>query len=280
MRAGTGLDELAGNADLAARLSDTAFQHVADTQLSSNLLDVDSLALVGEARIARDDKQRFEARERSDDVLDHPVREVFLLGIARHVLEWQHRDGRLIGKWQWLFGVRGRTGYNGRSRSTMIPRFCCIDSHGAVDVFQLPLAEVVECKIGLAPHLLEGTAGQADPTRHALVLDACRDVDAIAADVLLVNYAIADIDTDTKDHVGAAAFRIPADHLLLNGHRTGDCIHRAGELDQHPVAGSLDDTTVMRGDHRIDQFASVRFQRLQGSNLVGAHQTTVASNVG
>ena len=49
MRPGSGLDELAGDTDLAAGLSDTAFEHVADAQLSSYLLDFDSLALVGEA---------------------------------------------------------------------------------------------------------------------------------------------------------------------------------------------------------------------------------------
>src|SRR5258705_12605750 len=96
MCSGSSLDELAGDTDLAASLPDTAFEHVADAQLSSNLLDFDSLALVGEARIARDNEKRFEARERGDDVLDHPIREVFLLGIAGHVLEWQDSDGGLV----------------------------------------------------------------------------------------------------------------------------------------------------------------------------------------
>jgi hypothetical protein len=51
--------------------------------LPSNLLDLDNLALVGEARITSDDEQRFEPRERGDDVFHHAIREVFLLGIAR-----------------------------------------------------------------------------------------------------------------------------------------------------------------------------------------------------
>src|SRR5215831_7173853 len=98
MCSGSGLDELACDTDLAASLSDTAFERVADAQLSSDLLDVNSLSLVGEARIAGDDKKRFEARERGDDVLHHAICEVFLLGIARHVLEWQHGNGRLVRK--------------------------------------------------------------------------------------------------------------------------------------------------------------------------------------
>ena len=55
------------------------------------------------ARIASDYEQRFETRERGDDLLNHSVREVFLFGVAAHVLERQHGDGGLV--WEW----RGRT---------------------------------------------------------------------------------------------------------------------------------------------------------------------------
>jgi hypothetical protein len=41
--------------------------------LPSNLLDLDNLALVGEARITSDDEQRFEPRERGDDVFHHAI---------------------------------------------------------------------------------------------------------------------------------------------------------------------------------------------------------------
>ena len=49
MCTGSGLDQLAGDTDFAARLSDTALQDIADAQFSSDLLNLDSLPLVGEA---------------------------------------------------------------------------------------------------------------------------------------------------------------------------------------------------------------------------------------
>src|SRR6266480_5007982 len=103
MCSGSGIDELAADTDLAASCSDAAFEHVPHTEFTADLLDVDSLALVGEARIARDDEQRFEPRERGDDVLDHTIREVFLLWVAGQILERQDGDGRLVGEREgWL----------------------------------------------------------------------------------------------------------------------------------------------------------------------------------
>ena len=49
MRAGRGVDQLPGDADLVAGLADAAFEHVADAELAADLFDVDRLALVGEA---------------------------------------------------------------------------------------------------------------------------------------------------------------------------------------------------------------------------------------
>ena len=62
MRAGRGIDELAGDAHPAARLAHAAFEHVADAELAPDLLHVHRPALVGEARIARDDEQPAHAR--------------------------------------------------------------------------------------------------------------------------------------------------------------------------------------------------------------------------
>ena len=98
MRAGFGFDQLRGDAQPGARLAHAALQHVAHAEFAPDLPDVDRLALVGEARIARDHEQPLDARQAGDDVLDHPVDEIFLLRIAAHVLERQHRDRGLVGK--------------------------------------------------------------------------------------------------------------------------------------------------------------------------------------
>ena len=93
MRAARDIDQLAGYPDLSSRLADAAFEHITNAQLLADLLDVDRFALKGEARVARDDEQRLEARQSSDDVLDDSVREIFLLRIAAHVLKRQDREG-------------------------------------------------------------------------------------------------------------------------------------------------------------------------------------------
>ena len=68
-----------------------AFEDVAHAQFLCHLLHVDRLALVGEGRIAGDDEEPRQSRDRRRDLLDHAVDEIFLLGISGHVLEWQHR---------------------------------------------------------------------------------------------------------------------------------------------------------------------------------------------
>src|SRR6478735_1157976 len=71
MRAGRGLDQLTGNADLVAGPTDTALEPIAHAEFAADMLDVDRFSLVGEGRIAGDDEQRPETRQRGDDLLDH-----------------------------------------------------------------------------------------------------------------------------------------------------------------------------------------------------------------
>src|SRR5262245_36570710 len=102
MRATVRVDELSSDANARHCLADAAFQHVANTKLSTNLSYVELLAFVKEAGIACDYEKPLSTRERGYDVFDHPVSKVVLLGIAAHVLEWQHGDRRLVGKRQLL----------------------------------------------------------------------------------------------------------------------------------------------------------------------------------
>ena len=108
MGAGRRIDELAGDAHAVRGLAHAAFEHVAHAELAADLPHVDGAALVGEARIAGDHEQPANARQRGDDVLDHAVGEILLLGVAAHVLERQHGDRRLVGQRErasgWLAG--------------------------------------------------------------------------------------------------------------------------------------------------------------------------------
>ena len=82
MRAGERVDQLPGDADLIATFAHRAFEHVAHAQFTSDLLHIDSLPLVGEARISGDDEEPSNAGQRRDDFLDHTIDEIFLIEVA------------------------------------------------------------------------------------------------------------------------------------------------------------------------------------------------------
>ena len=64
-------------------------------------------------------------------------------------------------------------------------------------------------------------------------------------------------------------------HFDRAAHRVDD----AAELDEHAVAGALDDAPVMHGDGRIDQIAAQGAQPREGAILVGAGEPAVADDV-
>ena len=95
--AGGCVDELGGDPDPAAGLAHAPFEHMAHAEALADLADVDVLALERESRIAGDDEELRELRQRGDDVLGNAVGEIFLFGIPAHVGEGQHGDRRMGG---------------------------------------------------------------------------------------------------------------------------------------------------------------------------------------
>ena len=124
-----------------------------------------------------------------DDVLDHAVGEILLLGIAAHVLERQHGDRRLVGQWQcWC----------GRLGVALLAECDPIDPHRTRDVLQALLAGVDEVGRHLALHLPPGVLGDRNAARFGDAFDPRRDVDAVAEDVLALDDDIADVDPDPE----------------------------------------------------------------------------------
>jgi hypothetical protein len=81
------------------------------------------------------------------------------------------------------------------------------------------------------------------------------------------------------DPFGGGCPGIAPDHLLLHLGRAAQGIYHAGEFNEQPVAGRLDQPTAMCGDLGVDQFAAERLQPCQRAFLAGAHQPAIASNV-
>src|ERR1700733_9376232 len=84
---------------VAATLHRT-FEHIADVQLTPDLLHVDSFALEGERRVARDHERASDARQVRGEALGHAISEIVLLRIATDVREREHYNGQA--------GCRGR----------------------------------------------------------------------------------------------------------------------------------------------------------------------------
>jgi len=57
-------------------------------------------------------------------------------------------------------------------------------------------------------------------------------------------------------------------------------IHHARKLDQHAVAGGLDDATVVLSDLGVAELVAMRLQAFERSFLVNPHQARVARDGG
>ncbi|HVE48426.1 MAG TPA: hypothetical protein VNG69_02270 [Casimicrobiaceae bacterium] len=93
---GFGLDQLACDAHPIARSAKAALEHIANTELATDLFYIDHFVLIGEAGRACDDEECAHSRKCSDDVVDDAVGEVFLLRIAAQVRKGQHCDRRFV----------------------------------------------------------------------------------------------------------------------------------------------------------------------------------------
>src|ERR1700682_3019131 len=92
MRAGGRVNQLAGDPHPVPGFAHRAFQNIADAKLDPDLLYIDGLPFVGEARIAGDHEEPADAGERGDDLLDHAIGEIFLLPVVAEIGEGEYDD--------------------------------------------------------------------------------------------------------------------------------------------------------------------------------------------
>ena len=98
MLTGNGIDQLRGDANAVAGLSDRTLENNAHAKRLADLADIDRPSAKNERGVSRDNEQRLVAGQLGYDVLGDPVGEELLLGVARHVRERQHGDRGLVGK--------------------------------------------------------------------------------------------------------------------------------------------------------------------------------------
>ena len=110
------------------------------------------------------------------------------------------------------------------------------------DVLERLLADVFESEVEAARSVLLNARRDADAARFGQAFEPRRDVDAVAEDVAILDDDVALVDADAELD---AAFRRQRRHCVRPlppalG-RAAQRVDDAGELDQQPVAGGLDD---------------------------------------
>ena len=90
--AGLCVDELHVHAHPLAAALDASLKHIANVELAPDPLEIDRLASEREGSVSPDHQHAAHAREIRSQAFRDPVDEIFLLGIAADVSEWQHHD--------------------------------------------------------------------------------------------------------------------------------------------------------------------------------------------
>ena len=179
-------------------------------------------------------------RERGDDLLHDPIREIFLLRIAADILEWQNGDGGAARDDGLNWGGAHRQNAPGAHwpRDILEAQRACIFQHTR----QTPANTLL---YGLGN---ENTAGLRDG------LKASGDIHVISEHIACFGNDVAERDTDPElDPVSGCPVPIIGRYGVLNSEGAAHCLDRARELGQEPVADCLDDPAAMPGDGRIDR---------------------------
>src|SRR6516225_1958586 len=182
------------------------------------------------------------------------------------------------------YRYRGLVGERQCSRWSYWPlwhrrRANAIDAQRARNVLQALLADIGKLGLDLAAHLPECIIGDANAAGFGDPLQPCGDVDTVADDVVAFHQHVAEMDADApfRAAIGGSGCVALRRQLLQPDLSLNSVDHRA-ELDQHAIAGGLDDTTAMVGDERICRGAVVA-QCLRRARLVEPHQAAVACHI-
>jgi hypothetical protein len=120
----------------------------------------------------------------------------------------------------------------------------------------------------------------ADATRLGDPFKACRDIDAIAEDIAIVNDNVADVNADAEFNPLVLRHRgILLGHAALNVNGATYRIHGASKFDQHAVTGRFDDAASMGSYRGINEGLSNSLKPSQRNLLVGTHQAAIPGDI-
>jgi hypothetical protein len=147
-------------------------------------------------------------------------------------------------------------------------------------VFDRLLAHVLETEKKLIAHLVVHYSRDAYTAWLGRRLETCRDVDAVAIDVVVIADDVADVEADAEqDSPVRGHLRVALHHSALNVDRAAYCVDNADEFNQHAVASRLHDATAVLDNLRVHESLAVTFEVPQSPFLIGAHEPAVSGNV-
>jgi hypothetical protein len=198
-----------------------------------------------------------------------------LLGVAAHIGEWQHSDGRFVGQRE------RRNLRSGRRRPLAGIDDDTVNVDRPGDILQSLLARVLDVERHLIARVIEDCTRYTYAAGFGERLKSRRDVHAIAIEVAAFDHHVPKVDPDAKLNSfllrhGGIAF----DHALLNLDRAAHCIHDAWKLNQNSVTGRFHDAAVMLLVLWIDQLAAKHLETGERALLVRSHQPAIAGNIG
>ena len=149
------------------------------------------------------------------------------------------------------------------------------------DILDAQLAEVFKRVGELIADLLVNRLREADAVWFGERLEARRDIDAIAINVLGLGDNVAEVDADPKPDALVVSYpNVPEVHAALYLDSAQHGFYDAGEFHQHAVAGVFDDAAVVLADFWIDQFAAVRLATFMRPLLIRTHHARIADHIG
>jgi hypothetical protein len=128
-----------------------------------------------------------------------------------------------------------------------------VDPHEPGDVLETLFAQILEGEVEPAGGVLLHPRRDADAAGVSQPFEPRGDIDPIAENVAVLDDDVADIDADAKfDALSGRDARGPIRQRLLHLGRAAQRVDDAGEFDEQPVAGGLDQPTAMRRGLRVD----------------------------
>src|SRR5690348_6113903 len=128
----------------------------------------------------------------------------------------------------------------------------------------------------MVPHRTRDT----NSSRLRESLQAGRDIDGIAEEIVALHDDVADVQPDAETHLHTGG---PISVLLCHGvlHRDSTLhgIDGADEIGDEAIASRVEDPTAMRGDQAVDD-GSVTVESAERADLISLHESAVAFDIG